>query len=146
MVHVSSSRPDKLSLQYFARGGLATTALRECRQGEARDTDGNGAGSVQDLAECAPRGQPQRSRADAHAAVVARAAHSTVSRVGPDPPLVMVSDALRDLSLLRGRSIGPFVEQLTGAQGRAQRQCLMGTRVPQAKDAARSTCPAASCS
>ena len=53
VVHVSSSRPDELSLQDPARGGLATAAFRECLQGDARDTDGSGSISVQELADCA---------------------------------------------------------------------------------------------
>ena len=53
VVHVSSSRSDEVSLQAASSGGLATTALRQCLQGEARDTDGSGSVSVQELADCA---------------------------------------------------------------------------------------------
>ena len=53
VVHIASSRPDELSLQDPARGGLATAAFRECLQGDARDTDGSGSVSVQELADCA---------------------------------------------------------------------------------------------
>lgn len=53
VVHVSSSRSDEVSLQAASSGGLATTALRQCLQGEARDADGSGSVSVQELADCA---------------------------------------------------------------------------------------------
>ncbi len=53
VVHISSSRPDELSLQDPTRGGLATAAFRECLQGDARDADGSGSISVQELADCA---------------------------------------------------------------------------------------------
>ena len=53
VVHVSSSRSDEVSLQETRGGGLATTSLRQCLQGDARDTDGSGSISVQELADCA---------------------------------------------------------------------------------------------
>ncbi len=53
VVHISSSRPDELSLQDPTRGGLATAAFRECLQSDARDADGSGSISVQALADCA---------------------------------------------------------------------------------------------
>ena len=53
VVHVSSSRPDEISLQNAAGGGLATSALRQCLLGDARDIDGSGSVSAQELADCA---------------------------------------------------------------------------------------------
>ena len=53
MVHLASSRPGELSLQAADSGGLGTTALRACLQGEALDADGSGSISVQELADCA---------------------------------------------------------------------------------------------
>ena len=53
VVHVSSSRPDEISLQSAARGGLATSALRQCLLGDAVDADASGSVSAQELAECA---------------------------------------------------------------------------------------------
>ena len=53
MVHLASSRPGELSLQAADSGGLATTALRACLQGEALDADGSGSISVQELVDCA---------------------------------------------------------------------------------------------
>ena len=51
-VHWASSGPGEASLQ-AGSGGLATTALRTCLQGEAVDADGSGSISVQELADCA---------------------------------------------------------------------------------------------
>jgi len=53
VVHVSSSRSDEISLQTADSGGLATTALRQCLQGDSRDADGSGSVSMQELADCA---------------------------------------------------------------------------------------------
>ncbi len=53
VVHLSSSRPDEVSFDDASSGGLATTALRQCMQGEARDADGSGAVSVDELVQCA---------------------------------------------------------------------------------------------
>lgn len=53
VVHLSSSRPDEVSFDNPQTGGLATTALRQCLQGEARDLDGSGSVSVQELVACA---------------------------------------------------------------------------------------------
>ena len=53
VVQVASSGPDEASLQAAGSGGLATTALRACLQGEALDADGSGSISVQELADCA---------------------------------------------------------------------------------------------
>jgi len=53
MAHISSSRPDEISLQSPTQGGLATHALRQCLLRDARDADGSGSVSVQELADCA---------------------------------------------------------------------------------------------
>lgn len=53
VVHLSSSRPDEVSFDNPATGGLATHALRQCLSGEARDLDGSGAISMAELAACA---------------------------------------------------------------------------------------------
>ena len=53
VVHVSSSRPDEISLQSAGGGGLATSALRQCLLGDAVDADGSGSVSAQELADCA---------------------------------------------------------------------------------------------
>lgn len=53
VVHWASSGPDEASLQSAGSGGVATTALRACLQGEAVDTDGSGSISMRELADCA---------------------------------------------------------------------------------------------
>lgn len=53
VVHIASSRPDEVSFDNPAAGGLATVALRRCMQGEARDLDGSGAISAGELVACA---------------------------------------------------------------------------------------------
>jgi len=53
VVHLSSSRPDEVSFDNAATGGLATHALRQCLLGEAKDLDGSGAISMDELAACA---------------------------------------------------------------------------------------------
>jgi hypothetical protein len=53
VVHLSSSRPDEVSFDNAQTGGLATSSLRQCLQGEARDLDGSGNVSVQELVACA---------------------------------------------------------------------------------------------
>lgn len=53
LVHLASSRPDEASFDDAATGGLATSALRQCLQGDAVDLGGNGAMSVEALVSCA---------------------------------------------------------------------------------------------
>ncbi len=75
VVHVSSSRSDEVSLQSPDSGGLATTALRQCLQGDARDTDGSGSVSMQELADCAQAKMDQSLRGNA----LYQAPHVTLS-------------------------------------------------------------------
>jgi hypothetical protein len=53
IVHISSSRNDEVSFDDPRRGGVATVAWRECMAGEARDLDGSGQVSVEEIAACA---------------------------------------------------------------------------------------------
>lgn len=53
VVHIASSRPDEVSFDDPRSGGLATVALTRCLQGEARDLDGSGAVSAEELVRCA---------------------------------------------------------------------------------------------
>ena len=53
IVHLSSSRPDEVSFDSAATGGLATWSLRQCMLRDARDLDGSGAVSIDALAACA---------------------------------------------------------------------------------------------
>ena len=53
VVHVAASRPDELSFDSSTRGGYATAAWRDCLLGEARDLDGSGAITVDEVTQCA---------------------------------------------------------------------------------------------
>lgn len=53
IVHIAASKPDEVSFDNAQRGGLATTAWRDCLQGEARDLDGSGAITVDEITRCA---------------------------------------------------------------------------------------------
>ena len=53
MVYIAASRADEVSFDNPNRGGLATTAWRECMMGKAQDTDSSGALSVEEIASCA---------------------------------------------------------------------------------------------
>lgn len=53
IVHIAASKPDEVSFDNAQRGGLATTAWRDCLQGEARDLDGSGAITVDEITHCA---------------------------------------------------------------------------------------------
>jgi 2-oxoglutarate dehydrogenase E2 component (dihydrolipoamide succinyltransferase) len=53
MVYIAASRADEVSFDNPNRGGLATTAWRECMLGKAKDTDSSGALSVEEIASCA---------------------------------------------------------------------------------------------
>jgi len=52
-VHIAAARADEVSLDDPKRGGLATQAWLECLGGEARDLDGSGGLSVDELRQCA---------------------------------------------------------------------------------------------
>jgi hypothetical protein len=53
VVHVAASRPDEVSFDQASRGGLATVAWRDCLLGDARDLDGSGAITVDEVTRCA---------------------------------------------------------------------------------------------
>jgi hypothetical protein len=53
VVHIAASRPDEVSFDNSATGGFATTAWRDCLLGQARDRDGSGAITVDEITECA---------------------------------------------------------------------------------------------
>ncbi len=53
MVYIAASRADEVSFDNPNRGGLATTAWRECMMGKAKDSDSSGALSVSEIASCA---------------------------------------------------------------------------------------------
>jgi len=63
VVHVAASRPDELSFDSAAQGGLATVAWRDCLLHEAADLDGSGAITADEVTRCA---QAKLSAALAH--------------------------------------------------------------------------------
>ena len=53
VVHVAASRPDEVSFDSSTMGGFATSAWRDCLLGQARDLDGSGAITVDEVTRCA---------------------------------------------------------------------------------------------
>jgi hypothetical protein len=53
VVHVAASRPDEVSFDSSAIGGFATASWRDCLLGEAKDLDGSGAITVDEVTRCA---------------------------------------------------------------------------------------------
>ena len=52
-VQITSARPDEQSLELPGSGGLATTAVRDCLLGEAKDTNRSGAVTMSEIQQCA---------------------------------------------------------------------------------------------
>lgn len=53
VVHVAASRPDEVSFDSSTKGGFATASWRDCLLGQARDLDGSGAITVDEVTRCA---------------------------------------------------------------------------------------------
>jgi hypothetical protein len=53
VVHIAASRPDEVSFDSSAIGGFATASWRDCLLGEARDLDGSGAVTADEVTACA---------------------------------------------------------------------------------------------
>jgi len=52
-VQITSSLPDEVSFDEAGKGGIATQALRDCLLGQAKDLDGSGAVSLEEIRACA---------------------------------------------------------------------------------------------
>lgn len=65
VIHVSASRHDEVSFDDSEKGGLATQFMRDCMLREARDLDGSGAISMDEIRQCAQRKINDRMRNDA---------------------------------------------------------------------------------
>lgn len=52
-VYIAAARDNEVSLDSEQTGGIATSALRECMEGAARDLDGSGALSAEEVRACA---------------------------------------------------------------------------------------------
>ena len=53
VVHVAASRPDEVSFDSSTQGGFATSSWRDCLLGQAKDLDGSGAITVDEVTRCA---------------------------------------------------------------------------------------------
>ena len=53
VVHIAASRPDEVSFDSSFRGGFATSSWRDCLLGEAKDLDGSGAITADEVTRCA---------------------------------------------------------------------------------------------
>lgn len=53
VVHIASSRPDEVSYDNPQSGGLATQSLLRCLSGQAKDMDGSGTITAEELVQCA---------------------------------------------------------------------------------------------
>jgi len=53
VVHVAASRPDEVSFDSSTQGGFATASWRDCLLGQAKDLDGSGAITVDEVTRCA---------------------------------------------------------------------------------------------
>jgi hypothetical protein len=53
VVHIAASRPDEVSFDSSSRGGFATSNWRDCLLGEAKDLDGSGAITADEVTRCA---------------------------------------------------------------------------------------------
>ena len=53
IIHISASRDNEISFDDAHRGGLATQYMRDCMLGEAKDIDGSGAITVDEIKVCA---------------------------------------------------------------------------------------------
>ncbi len=64
IVHLSSARHDEMSFDDPERGGLATQYVRDCLLREARDLDGSGAISIEEVRACAQAKIEERVRGE----------------------------------------------------------------------------------
>jgi hypothetical protein len=66
IIHVSSSRDNEISFDDEDKGGLATQFMRDCMLRDARDRDGSGAISMEEIRACAQEKIEKRMRNDAN--------------------------------------------------------------------------------
>ncbi|MFD0667257.1 caspase family protein [Ramlibacter sp. MAHUQ-53] len=64
IVHLSAARADEISFEDENKGGLATQFMRDCLLREAKDLDGSGAVTIDEVRQCAQAKIEQRLRGD----------------------------------------------------------------------------------
>lgn len=111
IIHISSARDNEISFDDERRGGLATQYMRDCMLRDARDHDGSGAISIDEIRQCAQEKINRRMRNDqnylAHnitlsgnaAFVPAWFGHAmpTATAQAPAPPPLTGEHALRQM-------------------------------------------------
>ena len=60
IVYIASARPDEVSWDEAGKGGIATQSLKDCLLGDAKDLDGSGAVSLEEIQKCAQAGMDKR--------------------------------------------------------------------------------------
>jgi Caspase domain/Domain of unknown function (DUF4384)/Bacterial SH3 domain len=65
VIHVSASRHDEISFDDSNKGGLATSFMRDCLLRDAKDLDGSGAISMDEIRQCAQQKINDRMKNDA---------------------------------------------------------------------------------
>jgi hypothetical protein len=63
-VHISASRDNEVSFDDELKGGLATQFMRDCMLRDAKDLDGSGALSVDEIRQCAQEKVEKRMQND----------------------------------------------------------------------------------
>ena len=66
VIHISASKDNEISFDDSNKGGLATQFMRDCMLREAKDLDGSGAISMDEIRQCAQVKIDQRMRFDAN--------------------------------------------------------------------------------
>ncbi len=66
VIHISAARDNEISFDDEFKGGLATQFMRDCMLREAKDLDGSGAISIDEIRQCAQEKINHRMRNDAN--------------------------------------------------------------------------------
>jgi hypothetical protein len=65
VIHISASKDNEISFDDSLKGGLATQFMRDCMLRDAKDSDGSGAISMNEIRQCAQAKIDQRMKNDA---------------------------------------------------------------------------------